>query len=638
MASSGLTRKNNSSLKLVIGYDFIPSFGLFALSNILKVVEMFTHKAGYNHDLSEHQATHARRRYHLIGNRLGQPVNRNIFLIHYARADPQDVVDASTIFINPPLLSSLETRRNFKKSGQLVRREFVLIDQPNYPTINLPAPPLGSNTGYPGNMPRNHNINYPQQQPTGMHQASMAQVGVGPPPAKRQRQAPPSFTHGPNASIAAAAMASEALADEDEDVSRGDYFDQVTDREISANRYSLFHDWMEEIIGSPTPTSQIIPVDLGLGRKGPLEEATKDFVEAPVTGSSQTSSGRSTSESSGVLQNAIQMFRSLEETSAKMDQQMYNTMKAHGIPKPERFIVGMAKRHAKIIPDRYVGKMREGRVEKLKECVRQFNEAQDREIEENQMAFEAAMAEMRERRKIIDDEKKLRRPIPTSAEVGGKWWIMEYPDGDPHNAPGSISIHDTKTEGELLDEWSDKLGKKVVVLNDVTLVQKGGLDEEPPTDPNEGGIPSMDGTVDDDINMSGLPSSKASRAGSQGDWVMLNDKHNEQPQNGNGQTTFTANHTFPDLDAFTHNATMPDAMSSADTTAANVVATNFTPGALPTTTGFDTTAFNTPDAFANIDTAGEALAGYGDHDETMGLDEHGMEHSSFNDAFHDGAM
>ena len=599
---------------------------------------MFLHRAGYRP--GEDQATHARRRYHVIGNRLGQPVNRNIFLIHYTRAEPQNVVPTSAIPMSQQVQMSLTQRRYLHQSGQLVRREFMLNDHQNYPTINLPGPQLGSNTLYPGNMPRNYQANHAQPQTAGMSQAGMAPVGVGPPPAKRQRHAPPSFTHGANTSIAAAAMANDALADEDEDVSRGDFFDQVTDREISANRYSMYHDWMEEILGSPTPTSQIVPVDIGLGRKGPLEEVTKDFVEAPVTGSSQTSGERSTSESSGALINAIQMFRSLEETSAKMDRQLYETMKANGIPKPERFIIGMANRHAKVVPAPYIGKMNETKVDRFKECMRQFNEAQIREMDDNQKCFQAAMAEMKERRKIIDDEKKLRRPIPTSAEVGGKWWKMEYPDDDPHNTPDSISIPDTKAEEELLKKWSAKLGKKVVVLEDVTLIQKGGLDEEPPTNPREGGIHSMEGTIDEDLNVSGMPSSKASRAGSQGDWVMVNDKHIQQPQNGNVQTTSPIENTFPDLDTFTHNANMPDIMPSADASVNDVglTSTTFTPGALPSTTGFDTTDFNTPDAFTNLDTAGEALAGYGEQDEIMGLDDHGMEHSSFNDAFHDGAM
>jgi hypothetical protein len=51
--------------------------------------------------------------------------------------------------------------------------------------------------------------------------------------------------------------------DDEEDTSRGDFFDHTTPREISMSRYKQNHEWMEEILSSPYSINQIIPADLG---------------------------------------------------------------------------------------------------------------------------------------------------------------------------------------------------------------------------------------------------------------------------------------------------------------------------------------------------------------------------------------
>ena len=58
--------------------------------------------------------------------------------------------------------------------------------------------------------------------------------------------------------------------------------DFLTPRDISLRRYTQHHEWLEEILNSPYDTSQIIPGQLGLGRKGELESLTRDFFDAPI--------------------------------------------------------------------------------------------------------------------------------------------------------------------------------------------------------------------------------------------------------------------------------------------------------------------------------------------------------------------
>lgn len=62
-----------------------------------------------------------------------------------------------------------------------------------------------------------------------------------------------------------------------------DYMDTLTPREISLARYVQHHDWLEEVLSSPYDTHQIIPPQLGIGRKGELESLTRDFFSAPTS-------------------------------------------------------------------------------------------------------------------------------------------------------------------------------------------------------------------------------------------------------------------------------------------------------------------------------------------------------------------
>ena len=87
------------------------------------------------------------------------------------------------------------------------------------------------------------------------------------------------------------AAVGEPTIEEEEDVSRGDALDLVTPREISRMRYEQHHEWMEEIVESAYNINQIIPSDLGLGRKGELESLTRGFFEAPLSAAHPTTNG-----------------------------------------------------------------------------------------------------------------------------------------------------------------------------------------------------------------------------------------------------------------------------------------------------------------------------------------------------------
>lgn len=185
--------------------------------------------------------------------------------MHYTKADQRDNIPAASIPISQGTQIIQNQRKALQSLGQLPRKEFMLHDKSNYPTINLPPGLNAQNFPHPNFFAR-------QQQ---MGQQGMpAPSGVGPPP---NRGVPPRPGHASRPSIANV----EPSIEEEEDVSRGDLLDFMTPREISKVRYEQHHEWMEEIVASPFATKQIMPVDLGLGRMGELEALTRGFFESP---------------------------------------------------------------------------------------------------------------------------------------------------------------------------------------------------------------------------------------------------------------------------------------------------------------------------------------------------------------------
>ncbi|MBA7490665.1 hypothetical protein ES702_01206 [subsurface metagenome] len=200
---------------------------------------MFWHRTGYKPNL-EAVATHSRKRYRLIPNNqmaMGNP-DPCLWLIHYSKAQARDQHPAASLPIPPVIAQSFQQRAAIQRSGQIPRKEFMLHDRTSWPVINLPTA-----IGRAG---------------------SAGQVVAG---------------HRRGASL----QEHQATLEEEEDVSRGDALDFMTPREISRMRYEQHHEWMEEILESHYASKNIIPSDLGLGRKGPLESLTNGFFTAPVS-------------------------------------------------------------------------------------------------------------------------------------------------------------------------------------------------------------------------------------------------------------------------------------------------------------------------------------------------------------------
>jgi hypothetical protein len=229
---------------------------------------MYQYKSGFAP--GEPVTTHARRRYRLhpsrAPNHTGPQPDLSLWLVHYAPADPNDRHPSQMIPIDARTQNTMNTRAYLHQQGQIVQKDFMLHDRANWPTIAFPrGQPRGPGI-YGGNAPP---ARIPQQM------AYPPQHAAPGPPAKRVRP-------NPTASQAAASSAAAVLdGDDEEDTSRGDLFDHTTPREISMARYKQNHEWMEEILSSPYSISQIVPADLGLGVRGELRALTDGIFDSP---------------------------------------------------------------------------------------------------------------------------------------------------------------------------------------------------------------------------------------------------------------------------------------------------------------------------------------------------------------------
>ncbi|KAF5006020.1 hypothetical protein FDECE_7570 [Fusarium decemcellulare] len=226
------------------------------------MLEIYYQKAGYIP--GEQFAMHARRRCRLVpvpGHPNPPQPDVSLFIVHYGPSEPNDRVPVAMIPYDERINSTMQQRHFLQRAGQIRRKEFMLSDRVNWPTLpdltRQQVPPQMAPRGVPQQMA------YPPQATPG-------------PPAKRARHA---ASQGGQAAIPGMPQL-DAAFDDDEDVSRGDMFDHLTPREISLSRYQQNHEWMEEILSSPYRISQITPADLGLGFKGELATLTEGIFPA----------------------------------------------------------------------------------------------------------------------------------------------------------------------------------------------------------------------------------------------------------------------------------------------------------------------------------------------------------------------
>ncbi|KAI6780184.1 SWI/SNF and RSC complexes subunit-like protein [Emericellopsis cladophorae] len=253
------------------GYIWAPPETLYKhdLGNGL-ILEIYYLKSGFVPQ-QEQYATHARRRFRLVpaqGHPNAPQPDPNLFIIHWGPAEPADQMPATMIPVDQRIHATMQARQHLLRQGQIRRKDFMLSDRANWPTLpELTGRPMEQQMA-PRGVPQH--MAYPPQ-------------GMAGPPAKRARHA-----SNPSQQVPTPGMPGQNVPgpmdmvafDDDEDTSRGDMFDHMTPREISYARYQQNHEWMEEILSSPYRMYQITPSDLGLGLKGSLASLTEGIFAA----------------------------------------------------------------------------------------------------------------------------------------------------------------------------------------------------------------------------------------------------------------------------------------------------------------------------------------------------------------------
>ena len=247
-------------------------------------MEFFIHESGFIPGI-EHIANHRRVRYRLVSGPNNAPIDPALEIIHYTQSFADHRLPAQSLIqrLSPLIQKQMNERRYLENQGALPRKAFMLNDANNWPTIVMPitqnpaAPQnpyqqmgMFNQSGLP-QLSRMHNGGGAQhpfgQQPHGLRPGTSS--GIGPPPAKRQRQAAPSRMPTGSSSAGVGGGVFDEAAQADEEVApTGDLLDVLTPREISVTRYTQHHEWMEQILSSPWAVSQIQHVELGLGLAG----------------------------------------------------------------------------------------------------------------------------------------------------------------------------------------------------------------------------------------------------------------------------------------------------------------------------------------------------------------------------------
>ena len=579
-----------------------------------QTVEMHIHRSGYRPNF-EPIATHCRRRFRLTPAQNPDPSlpppDLSLWIWHYSQTEPQNRFPAHQIRISDAMRQSLHERSILQKHGQLERKEFMLRDSANWPVINLPGTGnmYPAAQGYPGDVishmnrsqqqayiQQQHQQQQQQQQRQHQQQANVTQQGIAPPPAKRQRHGGPGHAHGSITAIPAPVVVQDNPYDEEEGTSGGDYMDFLTPREISLRRYTQHHEWLEEILNSPYDTSQIIPGQLGLGRKGELESLTRDFFDAPI-----------------------------EATPRET------------FPKPN----GEIPEEESATPR--VGRLESGKAEDFTKRATEKIAEINSEMEKLKRQHARRMAKLNKGRTFKEAEQNLR--ASTIELING-----EVTKGD--------AVQQQHKADELATRLEAYLGKSIKSVKEIECIDKGGLEEkdqakdakdhdydmadtfahldgattssntypEPkspglatPMQPAENtstvthDVPVAENSNQEDVKVDDVQKITESKDSAAEDWVMVDKENNLSVE---GEET-------PRIEGFVDSASMPTSTNPNDVTTGDNVPL-FEQGTEPDAAeDFDANDFAEDIDFGDLDTAGEDLSGYPPGIENAGFEEQG---------------
>ncbi|KAH4254661.1 hypothetical protein HBI04_016890 [Parastagonospora nodorum] len=543
-------------------------------------VQILIHNCGFHYP-HEPYATHARYRYRILAG--PGTTNPNLWLIHYRPSEPQHRAAAAQIPIPREVHAQLQMRGQLQAAGPLMRKEFMLHDQANWPKVEFGQQAMRGQQPY-----------YNPMQPGRPYAAQ-------PPPAKRARLPPQAQARmtQPGSAIVDTSL-------EEEENATQDAFDFLTPREISLSRYKQHHEWMEEVFSSPYAIGKIAPIDLGLGLMGELAPLTAGILDVP-TGE--------------ILEPAkIKNYYKLDADQLKDFEKRVTEHATKEQDEIDKMKADHARKMAQLKRTRTYIKA-ERRLRDLSRSTDGDSDGPDPVEEVVQDVEKSLNVTFEAKKSIVCVDKggfiEAQAPSPPKAQVNGSG--EQSSNGASNGIANDGGVDVDNSAASLLDQY----GSGSLTGTPIGNVSLPRLSQPPSQSQSAIGTPSAasnmpqsttfdqhgtslgadngDDLLDLDVEMSGMPSD-----GEKGDaWGMADDQAGTQPSGNPHQSGANAN------PATSNAGGMPTSNVDADA------------GSM-----FDTADFG---SFDNLDTAGDALAEYG-NDDTMGLDL--VDDSAFGDAFH----
>ncbi|AEO65906.1 uncharacterized protein THITE_119311 [Thermothielavioides terrestris NRRL 8126] len=562
------------------------------------VLEIYYQKTGYR--MGEQFAIHSRRRFRLLPSQApvqnSPQVDPNLWIVHYGPAEKNDRLPVAAIGIPPPMQPILSFRQHLFQMGQIVRKEFMLSDRTMaYPPHAGPA--------------------------------------IGPTPKRRGAHAPA----GHQGQMMGAPYNAEAAFDDEEDVSRGDMFDHLSPREISMARYQQNHEWMEEILSSPYRIGQIEASDLGLGRKGELASLTEGIFEAQgadalVAGPKKPYTGRLDPALADEFRKRVTQRNAA--TRAEIEQ-----MKAQHAKLLAKFKGNAAIKHA----ERDLRAATEGTGTEFWRLEGRLDGAEEDGSHSDQKQPSQSLEEIVARVEELVGKRAVAVSDVHRVQDGG----YQEPAPEPellqpqHQVPGGVSLSGSMSRqpshagsGVMLGDSDIDMGGTAAGLLDMHTgfsSTSTPFNSFPTPQPQLSAIPSNAATP---ANLHGASPAPAPTtqppAPAQADVHMADaSAHNETttaPDQGTGSGDWVV---VPKADAGPPPAPANPAASTAATTTTTTT-THKPASAAATPADADANDFS---SLGDLDTAGDALAGYDppSGDDELNLD---LEDSAFGDAFH----
>ncbi|RMZ75088.1 hypothetical protein DV737_g5462, partial [Chaetothyriales sp. CBS 132003] len=550
-------------------------------------LEMYLHRSGYRPQ-AETVATHARRRYRLLPLQPGLPSpDASLFIVHYSKASSRDAVHAARIPTLPAVVQQMQQRAVIQTQGQLARKDFMLHDRGNWPQIHAPQ---------------------------ALVRAVAATGPPGPPGAPGHRRGP-SVGHP------------EPTLEEEEDVSRGDALDFMTPRDISKTRYEQHHEWMEEVLESPYNIFQIVPGDLGLGRKGELEALTKGFFDAPVTLHRDANATSGAQGGVGRLDEneAAEFKRRAEEKIQSMNAELAKMRQTHA-RRMQRLqkttLLNMAEKKLRSVPTALgggggrtmsTGAVAEDDADALDEIARDVEEKTGRKIER-------VSAVHLVRRGGLED-RVVHRTLSTSSTGGPlispvkSQPVPSVPQVPLQQLPAQNGVANSQPQPHIPPPVNDHQGGddgEMAALDDLDMdVDLSGLDDQPPDE----GV-----------------------AGDASEWIVVEGQSGSK-LDANSNAQLGAKGPLPDATKGAPGG--PAAYQRPVEATTEPAVTNTHPQPRPQDEEqqhqLDAAHFDVGEDFDNVDvdTAGDALAGYeAGNDDELNLDDMDDMDDNFGDAFH----